>query len=49
MILAILLIAGGGFALNVAQAQQRQEMTGIKRTDLQQHEIAELNSHESGP
>ena len=29
MILAILLIAGGGFALNVAQAQQGQEMAGI--------------------
>jgi len=39
MILAILLIAGSGFALNLAQAQQGQEMTGIKRTDLQQHDL----------
>ena len=40
MILAILLIAGDGFALSAAQAQQGQEMTGIKRTDLQQQDLS---------
>jgi len=46
MILAILLIAGGGFALSAAQAQQGQEMTGIKRTDLQQQDLS-IPGHEA--
>ena len=46
MILAIFLIAGGGFALSAAQAQQGQEMTGIKRTDLQQQDLS-IPGHEA--
>lgn len=40
MILAIFLIAGSGFTLNIARAEEGEQMPGIKRTDLQQHDLS---------
>ena len=35
--LVVLMIVGGGLALHLARAQQ---MAGVKRTDLQQHDLS---------
>ncbi|TIL65680.1 MAG: cupin domain-containing protein [Mesorhizobium sp.] len=43
---AILLIAGSGIVLNSSCAQQLEQMPGIKRTDLQRHDIS-VPGHEA--
>jgi quercetin dioxygenase-like cupin family protein len=46
MTLAVLLIAGSSFTLNVTWAQQGEQMPGITRTDLQQHDLS-IPGHEA--
>ncbi|PBB69265.1 cupin [Mesorhizobium sp. WSM4312] len=43
---AILLIAGSSIGLNASRAQQLEQMPGIKRTDLQRHDIS-VPGHEA--
>ncbi|SRR5258708_9809145 len=45
-ILAIVLILASGPALTVARAQQEKGMAGIKRTDLQRHDLS-VPGHET--